>query len=158
MKHNTNGKTMAGIALGASLLGGAAWAAQSGNAGTMAQGCQKIMGSAMSRMGGMSCCAPKGSAGQPAAATQSQDIQRATVTIKDGYTPSTINVKAGKPVELTFIGKGSSCANTVNIPALDKTLTLKDGEKKTLTFTPKKGQTLAFACPMNMFKGEVVAH
>lgn len=152
MKYNTNLKTVTGIALGASLLGGAAWAAQSGKAGTVMQGCQKMMSGA-----GMSCCALKAVASQSAQATEGKDVQRATVTIKDGYSPSTIKVKAGKAVEVTFISRGESCANTVIIPALGKTLSLKNGEKTTVTFTPKKGQTLAFACPMEMYKGKVTA-
>ncbi len=153
MKCNTNWKTLAGVALGASLIGGSAWAAQFGQVGTVMQGGQKMMS-------GMSCCAPKGCAAQPAMATQrttqGQHVQRATVTIKNGYEPSTINVKAGKPVQLTFIGQGSSCANTVNFPALNQTLTVKDGEKTTLTFTPKKGTT-AFSCAMGMYRGQIVA-
>ena len=149
MKRNTNWKAMAGVALGTSVLGGAAWAAQSGKAGTMMNG-------AMNMMSGMSCCAPKSSAGQPTQATQSQDAQRATVTIKNGYTPATINVRAGKPVQLTFVGKRESCANAVSIPALGKTLTLKDGEKTTVTFTPQKGTT-TFSCAMGMYRGQVVA-
>ncbi len=153
MKRNTNWKAVAGVALGTSVIGGVAWAAQSGNAGTMAQGCQKMMGSMMS---GMSCCAPKGGAAQPAQATQSRDIQRAAVTIQDGYSPAAINVKADKPMELTFLAKGQSCANTVSIPALGKTLALKDGEKTTVTFTPQKGTT-AFSCAMGMYRGQVVA-
>lgn len=153
MKRNTNWKTLAGVALGASLIGGSAWAAQSGQVATVTQGGQKMMS-------GMACCAPKGGVAQPAMrtqkATQSQHVQRATVTIKDGYGPSTINVKAGKPVQLTFIGQGSSCANTVNFPTLNQTLTVKDGEKTTLTFTPKKGTT-AFSCAMGMYRGQIVA-
>ncbi len=92
------------------------------------------------------------------ALAQSKGVQRVTVTIDgSGYKPATVNVKAGQPVRLTFLSKGSSCANTVNIPALKKTLVLKTGQKKILTFTPKKGQTLAFACGMGMYKGRIVA-
>ncbi len=155
MKHNMK-KAAAGAVLGASLFSGAAWAAQAGGAGAVMQGCQKMMGGAMSMMGGMSCCAPKGGGSQPAQASQSKDVQRATVTIKDGYEPSTINVKAGKPVELTFLSKSDSCANSVSIPALDKTCTLENGGKTTITFTPKKGTT-AFRCAMGMVRGQVIA-
>ncbi len=93
-----------------------------------------------------------------ALAAPGKAAQRVTVVVdSSGYKPSTINVKAGQPVQLTFHSKGNSCANLVSIPALKKTLSLKNGQKKTLTFTPKKGQTLAFACGMKMFKGKVVA-
>ncbi|MBW3635266.1 MAG: cupredoxin domain-containing protein [Armatimonadetes bacterium] len=91
-------------------------------------------------------------------AAPSQAAQRVTVVVDgSGYKPATINVKAGRPVQLTFLSKGSSCANTVSIPALNKTLALQAGQKKALTFTPKKGQTLAFACAMKMYSGKVVA-
>lgn len=84
---------------------------------------------------------------------QHQDV---TVSIDgSGYHPSTVSVKAGKEVHMTFVSKGESCGNNVVIPALKKTLSLKVGEKKTISFTPKKGQTIAFACSMKMFKGRV---
>lgn len=161
MKRNTSERVMTGIALSATLLVGGAWATQSSNVGTsvgtMAQNCQKMVGGAMGRMQRMSCCAPKESGGPTADATQSKDVQRATVTIQDGYTPATLNVKAGKPMELTFVSKGDSCANTVSIPTLDKTLTLKNGQKTIITFTPKEGKTLNFACGMGMYQGKIVA-
>lgn len=63
MKRNMNWKALAGVALGASLIGGSAWAAQSGQVATLAQGGQKMMS-------GVSCCAPKGGVAQPGMATQ----------------------------------------------------------------------------------------
>ncbi len=84
--------------------------------------------------------------------------QNVTVTVNEkGYTPSAIKVKAGQPVHLTFVSKGGGCANGISIPALKKTLQLKKGEKKEVVFTPKKGQIIAFACSMKMFKGSVIA-
>jgi plastocyanin domain-containing protein len=66
-------------------------------------------------------------------------------------------VKGGKKVHMTFISKGSGCANSVKIPSLKKSFTLKKGQKRDIVFTPKKGQTVNFACSMNMYKGKVVA-
>ncbi len=84
--------------------------------------------------------------------------QHATVTVDgNGYHPATLNLKGGKPVHLTFVSKGKGCANAVSIPSLKKTFNLKPGQKKEIVFTPKKGQTVAFACSMNMFKGKAVA-
>jgi plastocyanin domain-containing protein len=59
-------------------------------------------------------------------------------------------------VELTFTAKGESCANTVSVPALGKTLTLKDGGKTTIRFTLKKGTT-PFSCEMGMYRGQIIA-
>ncbi len=84
--------------------------------------------------------------------------QNVTVTVDgSGYHPAMVNVKAGKEVHMTFVSKGEGCANGVVIPSLKKTVNLKVGQKKTIMFTPKKGQTIAFACAMKMFKGSVKA-
>ena len=84
--------------------------------------------------------------------------QKVTVTVDGkGYHPSTVNVKAGQEVHMTFVSKGGGCANDIRIPALKKSVSLKPGQKKEVVFTPKKGQTIAFACGMNMFKGKAVA-
>lgn len=84
--------------------------------------------------------------------------QDVTVTIDGkGYHPSTVSVKAGQEVHMTFVSKEASCANGVSIPALKQTINLKPGQKKMISFTPKKGQTIAFACTSNMFKGSVKA-
>ena len=87
-----------------------------------------------------------------------KNAQNITVTIDgNGYHPSSVKLKAGKPVHMTFISKGESCANGVSIPALKKNFNLKPGQKTEVVFTPKKGQTIAFACSMKMFKGKAVA-
>ena len=106
---------------------------------------------------GLMAAATMPDAARAAGKSGPQKVQKVTVTIDGGYKPATVSVKAGLPVQLTFFSKGASCANTVNIPALKKTLALKTGQKKTLTFTPKKGQNLAFACGMGMYKGRIVA-
>ena len=81
-----------------------------------------------------------------------------TITVDSkGYHPASVKVAPGKEVHLTFVSKETSCANGISIPALKRTLSLQPGKKKMITFTPKKGQTIAFACSMNMFKGKVVA-
>ncbi len=84
--------------------------------------------------------------------------QNVTVTIDgSGFHPASVDVKAGKEVHVTFVSKAESCANGFSIPALKRTISLKPGKSKEISFTPKKGQTIAFACSMNMFKGKVVA-
>jgi plastocyanin domain-containing protein len=85
-------------------------------------------------------------------------VQKATVTIKGGYSPATLNVTAGRPVEITFIRKSAAgCDGELVIPALKVNKTLKQGEKTVVRFTPKKGQIIAFACGMSMYKGQIVA-
>jgi plastocyanin domain-containing protein len=85
-------------------------------------------------------------------------VQKATVTINGGYSPATLSVTAGRPVEITFVRKSAAgCDGELVIPALKVNKTLKQGEKTVVRFTPKKGQTIAFACGMNMYEGQVVA-
>ncbi len=101
-------------------------------------------------MGGI---ADAGAKAKPAA-----KIQTVRVIIDGGYKPATVSVKAGVPTTLSFTLKSDSdCGNTVVIPALKKTLDLKVGQTKSVSFTPKKNQTLTFACPMKMLTGKVVA-
>ncbi|RYX85087.1 hypothetical protein EON83_07520 [bacterium] len=85
-------------------------------------------------------------------------VQTARVVIDGSYKPESVTLKAGIPATLSFTLKSDSgCGNTVVIPALKKTLALKVGQTKTVSFTPKKNQTLAFQCPMQMLNGKVVA-
>lgn len=94
----------------------------------------------------------------PARAQSAQGVQKVTVRVENaGYTPSSVAVKAGKPVELTFIlGKNPGCGQVVQLPALGVKRTLKAGETSVVKFTPKKAGSLAFTCGMNMYKGQVV--
>ena len=108
----------------------------------------------------MSCCSPVqvAQATKPTATKVDKfGVQKATVTIDGGYSPKSLMVKSGKPVELTFVRKSAAgCDGELVIPALKVNKTLKQGEKTVVKFTPKKGQTIAFACGMNMYKGQVV--
>lgn len=94
----------------------------------------------------------------PTRAQSAQGVQKVTVRVENaGYTPSSVAVKAGKPVELTFVlGKNPGCGQVVQLPALGVKRTLKAGEKSVVKFTPKKTGSLAFTCGMNMYKGQVV--
>ena len=84
--------------------------------------------------------------------------QHVTVTVDGkGYHPAMVNLKAGQEVHMTFVSKGGGCANQIRIPSLKKSINLKPCQKKEVVFTPKKGQTIAFACSMKMFKGSVTA-
>ncbi|MGI8923322.1 MAG: cupredoxin domain-containing protein [Fimbriimonadales bacterium] len=106
-----------------------------------------------------SCCSPNASIGseEPMQARADKGVQKATVTVDGGFSPSTISVKAGKPVQLTFDTKSRGCADEVvfESPKMRKALT--NGTKTVVTFTPKKAGTYAFGCPMGMYKGKVVA-
>ena len=58
-------------------------------------------------------------------------------------------------MEITFIkGKNVGCGGTVVFSSLGITKELK-AEKTVVAFTPKKAGTIAFACPMGMYKGSI---
>lgn len=94
-----------------------------------------------------------GYAQKPKAAPAAQKV---TVVVDNGFKPDSINVKAGKPVEITFDTKHKGCAAVVVFKDLKLKKELKDGTKTTFTFTPKKAGTYSFACGMGMYKGSVI--
>jgi len=97
------------------------------------------------------------SAAAPPKAAPKGAIQRATIVINGGYSPDTITVEAGRPVELTFVRKETSgCGDVVQFPSLGLKRSLKTGQKAVVTFTPKKAETVSFTCGMKMYRGQVV--
>lgn len=88
--------------------------------------------------------------------TPPMGAQKSTITVDNGFSPKTITVKAGQPVQLTFDTKRRGCATTVNFSSLGISKGLKDGAKTIVTFTPKKPGTITYSCPMNMYKGTII--
>ena len=83
--------------------------------------------------------------------------QRATIQINGGYSPSSVRVKAGRPVALTLVRREKGgCGGEVVFPSLGIKRTLKSGGKTVVSFTPKKTGTITFTCGMGMYKGQVV--
>jgi plastocyanin domain-containing protein len=94
----------------------------------------------------------------PAKPAESKTIQRATVVIDGGYNPSTIAVKAGQPVQLTFLRKEQTgCGDVVQFPTLGLKRSVKTGGRAVITFTPRKAGAIPFTCGMKMYRGQVVA-
>ena len=74
---------------------------------------------------GQSCCGDMmamqtgSKTDKSATAKQSKKVQKATITINNGYSPSSIKVKHGIPVELTYVGgKNIGCGGTVVFKSL----------------------------------------
>lgn len=113
---------------------------------------------------GQSCCGGMMSmqhdSHHPAKAVQAKQLehkQTATVLIDNGYNPSVIEVKKGKPVELTFTGgKNIGCGGTVVFKTLKLSGDCATGKSVTLKFTPTKKGEIPFTCGMGMLKGKVV--
>jgi hypothetical protein len=107
---------------------------------------------------GGSCCAT-GAQGAPAAntsggATQSSGAQRVSVEVTGGYNPSTIELKAGIPAEITF-GQSSGCTAVVQSKDLGFREDLTSGPK-TVKLPALKAGTYGFACGMDMVHGQIV--
>ncbi len=84
-------------------------------------------------------------------------MQEVAVTVKGGYTPDVIVVKAGQPLRLHFTRQESaSCSERVLFPDFNQTALLPEGEEVTLQFTPEKPGEYGFQCQMGMFRGKLI--
>jgi plastocyanin domain-containing protein len=98
--------------------------------------------------------APKG---QTRAAAGVEGAQEVAITVKGGYTPDVIVVKAGQPVRLHFTRQESSaCSEKVIFPDFKQNALLPEGQEVTLEFTPDKPGEYGFQCQMGMFRGKLI--
>ena len=83
--------------------------------------------------------------------------QEALVTVKGGYTPDVIVVKAGKPVKLIFHRLESSpCSERVVFKDFDRSSLLPEGERVPVEFVPDKPGEYEFTCQMGMYRGKLI--
>ena len=94
----------------------------------------------------------------PVPAKTVKGVQVITVTVAQGkYTPSSISVKKGVPVAITFKGGAKmACGSTIEFNSLKQKQTVKEGKTVTFKFTPDKAGEVSFACPMGMYQGKVI--
>ena len=98
--------------------------------------------------------APKG---KTRAASGIGGVQEIAITVKGGYTPDVIVVKAGSPVRLRFTRQESaSCSEKVLFPDFNQNALLPEGQEVTLEFTPDKPGEYGFQCQMGMLRGKLV--
>lgn len=98
--------------------------------------------------------APKG---QTRAAAGAGGLQEVVVTVKGGYTPDVIVVKAGQPVRLHFTRRESaSCSEKVLFPDFNQSALLPEGQEVTIEFTPDKTGEYGFQCQMGMLRGKLI--
>lgn len=84
-------------------------------------------------------------------------IQEVAVTVKGGYTPDVIVVKAGTLVRLNFTRQESSmCSEMVVFDGIDRSAKLPEGETVPVEFTPASPGEIPFQCQMGMLRGKVV--
>ncbi len=91
------------------------------------------------------------------AAISASGAQEVAVTVKGGYTPDLIVVKAGQPVRLRFTRRESSaCSEMVLFPDFNRTAKLPEGEEVDVEFTPDKPGEYGFQCQMGMLRGKLI--
>lgn len=91
------------------------------------------------------------------AAAGADGLQDVLVRVDGGYSPSTVQVEAGRPVRLRFDRADTSgCAEEVMLPAFGIRKFLPTGTVTTVEFTPSEAGTYEFTCGMGMLRGRVV--
>ncbi len=91
------------------------------------------------------------------AAVSASGAQEVAVTVKGGYTPDVIVVKAGQPVRLHFTRRESSaCSEMVLFPDFNQSAKLPEGEEVNVEFTPDKPGEYGFQCKMGMLRGKLI--
>lgn len=80
------------------------------------------------------------------------------ITVRGGYSPSTVRVKAGRPVRLVFDRQETSgCSEEVVLPAFGIRRFLPSGQKTAIEITPPKAGKYEFMCGMSMLRGTLIA-
>jgi plastocyanin domain-containing protein len=91
------------------------------------------------------------------AAGAATGVQEVTVTVKGGYSPSVIVVKAGRPVRLDFYrDETGSCSEQVVFGDFGIARDLPAYKTTPVEFTPEKAGEFTFTCGMNMLRGKLV--
>ncbi len=84
-------------------------------------------------------------------------VQRATVTVRGGYSPEVVRVLQGLPVELIFDRQESGdCTSRVVFPDFRVGAALPAYQQTTVRLDPQEAGEFAFACGMNMIHGSLI--
>lgn len=81
-------------------------------------------------------------------------VQKASVAVTNVYSPSTVELKAGAPAEITF-SRGQGCTSIVKSQALGFHEDLSTGPR-TVHLPALQPGTYDFECGMNMVHGTIV--
>lgn len=97
------------------------------------------------------------SRGAAAASATVDGVQEIHVTVKGGYIPDTIVVRAGQPVRLTFYrDETADCSERVVFEDFGIDTALPAFQTTAVEFTPTESGEYRFRCGMNMLKGLLV--
>lgn len=96
--------------------------------------------------------------GESVAARKSDGgVQEIDVTVKGGYQPAIITVKAGQLLRLNFTRRESSlCGEEVLLPDFGRRAHLPQDLTVPIEVTPEKPGEYEFTCGMNMYKGKLI--
>jgi plastocyanin domain-containing protein len=84
-------------------------------------------------------------------------VQEIKVTVRGGYTPDVIVVKAGLPVRLDFYRDETvGCSDRVVFGDFGIARELPAFKTTPVEFTPDKAGEFTFTCGMNMLRGKLV--
>ena len=84
-------------------------------------------------------------------------VQEVAITVKGGYTPDIIVVKAGQPLRMRFTRQESStCSEMVLFPDFSQSAKLPEGQEVSVEFTPDKPGEYGFQCQMGMLRGKLI--
>jgi Cu+-exporting ATPase len=84
-------------------------------------------------------------------------IQETVVTVKGGYTPAEIRVRAGQPVRLIFDRQETNpCSDELVIPDFQIREFLPPNRRTAVEFTPTAPGSHQFSCGMGMLRGKVI--
>ena len=88
----------------------------------------------------------------------SAGIPEVRITVRGGYEPATVRVKAGAPVRLVFDRQEtSSCSEEVVFPAFGIRKFLPTGKPTSIEVTPPAPGRYEFMCGMSMLRGALIA-
>ncbi|MGV8910519.1 MAG: cupredoxin domain-containing protein, partial [Propionicimonas sp.] len=90
-------------------------------------------------------------------AEASDAVQTIRVTIKDGYSPDSVQVALGAPVRILFDRQESSeCSSRLVIPAFDVNQNLPAFETTAVEFVPTEPGQFELTCGMGMLHGRIL--
>jgi len=85
-------------------------------------------------------------------------VQEATIVVKGGYEPATIQVRSGTPVRLIFDRQEtSSCSEEIVFPDFSVRRFLPAFERTTIDLPAPSPGEHPFMCGMNMLHGRLIA-
>ena len=97
------------------------------------------------------------SRGSASTAREASGVQEIAVTVKGGYQPDTILVRAGQPVRLRFYrDETADCSERVVFEQFGIDRQLPAFETTDIEFTPTEPGEFPFRCGMSMLKGLLV--